>query len=288
VNAVGAGDVRHVPLPVDPARYTVQDGAGTVRSAIPRWRHLLEDVEELPHATTVALGAVADALAAAGGLGETIGELVAPVNAALLEVADRAGATTPLLDALDPSDPLVTAVESVDRFLSAAARAVAVDLVAPDAGEVAAINVSRGGVPKSAVAEAEIGPAGVVGDGQKVRRHHGRPSQALCLWSLEVVEALAGEGHPIVPGGAGENLTLAGLDWAALRPGVRLVLGDGPDAPVAEITGWTEPCTTIADCFSDRGFRRIDHSLRPGWSRAYAAVVRGGPVRAGARVTVLP
>lgn len=285
---MGAGDARHVPLPVDPGRYTVQDGAGTVRSAVPRWQFLLDGVEDLPHATTVALGAVADALAAAGGLGETIAELVAPVNAALLEVAGRAGATAPLLETLDVSDPLVTAVESVDRFLSAAARAVALDLVEPAAGSVAAVNLSRGGVPKLPVAEAEIGFAGVVGDSQKVRRHHGRPSQALCLWSLEVIEALAGEGHAVSPGAAGENLTLAGVDWAALRPGVRVVLGDGRDAPVAEITGWTEPCTTIAHCFAERDFRRIDHTRRPGWSRAYAAVVRGGPVRAGAPVTVLP
>jgi MOSC domain-containing protein YiiM len=161
-------------------------------------------------------------------------------------------------------------------------------MVQPASGSVAAVNVSRGGVPKRPVAEATIGPAGVIGDGQKVRRHHGRPSQALSLWSIELIEALAGEGHPVVPGGAGENLTLAGLDWAALRPGVRLVLGDGPDAPVVELTGWAEPCATIADCFLDGEFRRIDQSLRPGWSPAYAAVVRDGALRRGAPGTVLP
>lgn len=285
---MGAGDLRHVPLPVDPARYTVQDGAGTIRSAVPRWQFLLEGVEDLPHATTVALGAVADALAAAGGVGETIAELVAPVDAALRDVAGRAGAATPLLEALDASDPLVTAVESVDRFLSAAARAVALELVEPATGSVAAVNVSHGGVPKLPIPDAEVGFAGVVGDGQKVRRHHGRPSQALCLWSLEAIEALAGEGHPVRPGAAGENLTLSGLDWAGLRPGVRLVLGDGADAPVAELTGWAEPCTTIAHCFTARDFRRIDHARHPGWSRAYAAVVRPGWTSTGAPVAVLP
>jgi MOSC domain-containing protein YiiM len=103
-----------------------------------------------------------------------------------------------------------------------------------------------------------------------------------------VIEALAAEGHPVAPGGAGENLTLAGLDWSALRPGVRVVLGAGRDAPVAEITGWAEPCSTIAANFSGRDFRRIDHTLHPGWSRAYAAVVGVGVVRSGDGVRVLP
>ncbi|MFZ4516823.1 MAG: MOSC domain-containing protein [Microthrixaceae bacterium] len=281
-------EVRTAPLPVDAAAYTVQDGAGTVRSAPPRWRALLDGVDDLPHATAVALDAVADALRAAGGTGETVDDLAAPVNAALLEVAKEHGATAPLVGALDAAHPLVTAVESVDRFLSAAARAVAVDLVTPGTGRIAGVHRSAGGVPKLPVDRAEVGASGLVGDRQKVRRHHGRPSQALCLWSAEVIEELAEEGHPVAPGAAGENLTLEGFRWGALRPGVRLVLGGADDAPVAEITGWTEPCSTIAHCFTGREFRRIDQLRHPGWSRAYAAVVRPGVVEAGDTVTVLP
>lgn len=281
-------EVRTAPLPVDPGAYTVQDGAGTVRSAPPRWRALLDGVDDLPHAAAVALDAVADALRAAGGSGERIDDLVAPVNAALLEVATEHGPTAPLVGALDPAHPLVTAVESVDRFLSAAGRAVAADLVAPATGTVVAVNLSGGGVPKRPVERAEVDASGLVGDRQKVRRHHGRPSQALCLWSAEVIAALADEGHPVGPGAAGENLTLGGLDWAVLRPGVRLVLGEGDDAPVAEVTGWTEPCSTIAHCFTGREFRRIDQLRHPGWSRAYAAVVHPGVVLAGTPFTLLP
>lgn len=282
------GDARYAPLPVDPRHYTVEDGAGTVRSAPARWGFLLEGVDDLPHAASVALGAVAEALAAAGGSGRTIAELAGPVNTRLVDLAARVGATTPLLDALDRSDPLVTAVESVDRFLSAAARAVALEVSEPATGRIASVNVSAGGVPKRPVAGAEVVAAGVVGDGQRVRRHHGRPSQALSLWSLEVIEALAAEGHPVAAGAAGENLTLSGLAWSALRPGVRLVLGDGDDAPVAELTWWAAPCTTIAGCFLGGDVRRIDHSQRPGWSRAYAAVVRPGRLWPGAPVSVLP
>lgn len=277
-----------LPLPVDPARYTVQDGAGTVRSAVPRWRLVLADLDDVPHAAVVALDGLADALRAAGGVGDTIDDLAGAVNARLVELERRLGAATPLLEALDPADPLVTAVESVDRLLSAAGRSIAVDRVDPGVGLVTSVNLSGGGVPKRPVDRAVVTPSGLEGDGQRVRRHHGRPSQALSMWSTEVIQALAAEGHPMVPGGAGENLTLSGLDWSALRPGVRLVLGAGADAPVAEITGWADPCSTIAASFAGGGFGRIDHARHPGWSRAYAAVVGGGEVVPGAVVRVLP
>jgi len=275
---------------VDPAGYTVEDASGTVRSAVPRWRWVLEGIDGLPHGTLVALEALVDALRSAGGTGERIEDLVGPVDASLLVVAGRAGRRTPLCEALDPSDPLVTAVETVDRMLSAAGRHVVLAHgTPPGAGSVAAVHRSAGGVPKVEVrGPVGVGPDGLDGDRQKVRRHHGRPSQALCLWSAEVISALAAEGHPVAPGSTGENLTLSGVDWRVLRPGVRLVLGEGDDAPVAEVTGWADPCRTIAGSFLDGAFRRIDHARHPGCSRAYAAVVRPGEVSAGTPVTVLP
>ena len=57
------------------------------------------------------------------------------------------------------------------------------------------------------------------------RKHHGGPDRAVCLYSLERILALQEEGHPIYPGAAGENLTLTGLDWEALQPGMTLRLG---------------------------------------------------------------
>ena len=77
-------------------------------------------------------------------------------------------------------------------------------------GTVAQLNVSDGGVPKKPVEVAEVGDRGLVGDRQADRQHHGRPLQALCLWSVEVIDALRAEGHPIEPGLAGENVTIAG------------------------------------------------------------------------------
>ncbi len=78
--------------------------------------------------------------------------------------------------------------------------------------QVAQINVNpQGGVPKHRVAKARLEVGGVEGDKQNHRRFHGGPMRAVCLYSLELIEALQGEGHPISPGSTGENLTIS--DW---------------------------------------------------------------------------
>lgn len=138
-------------------------------------------------------------------------------------------------------------------------------------------------MPKPSVGRAVVGPGGLVGDAHTDRDNHGRPWQALCLWSAEVIDALAGEGHPIAPGTCGENLTLTGLDWPEVRPGVRVHLGTDV---VAEISGEASPCRTIAGSFLDRRFDRVDHDRHPGWARVYAWVVTGGEVSEGDTVTL--
>lgn len=151
-------------------------------------------------------------------------------------------------------------------------------------GTVAQLNLSDGGVPKKPVEAAEVGDRGLLGDRQADRHHHGRPLQALCLWSAEVIEALRAEGHPIEPGLAGENVTLAGIDWRTIQPGVQLLVGD----VLAEVSAWSTPCAKNAPWFVDGDFRRMDHDRHPGWSRAYAWVREPGTIRQGDRVVVEP
>ena len=151
-------------------------------------------------------------------------------------------------------------------------------------GVVAAIHVSDGGVPKLPVPSAEIGLRGVVGDRQKNRKHHGAPWQALCLWSLEVIEELQAEGHPIGPGYAGENLTISGIDWSLMVPGVRLRIGP---SVLAEVTAYAIPCKHNAAWFLDRDFNRMSNDRHPGSSRVYTSVSAGGPVVPGDAVVVL-
>jgi MOSC domain-containing protein YiiM len=144
------------------------------------------------------------------------------------------------------------------------------------------INVSNGGVPKLPVPEARITTLGVDGDRHNNQLLHGGPERAVCLFSLEVIEALRAEGHPISPGSAGENLTIAGLDWSRLKPGDRLVVG----AARLEVMSYTAPCDKNARWFLGGDFTRISQKRRPGWSRVYAKVLAGGIVRPGDPVKV--
>lgn len=150
-------------------------------------------------------------------------------------------------------------------------------------GSVAQLNTSNGGVPKEPVLAADVGRRGLLGDRQANRKHHGRPFQALCLWSSEVIDALVAEGHPVHPGAAGENVTVQGIDWSTLRPGVRLLVGQVS----CEISAWATPCRKNDQWFTGRS-DRIDHELHPGWSRAYAWVLEPGTITTGDPVIVEP
>lgn len=151
-------------------------------------------------------------------------------------------------------------------------------------GRVIQVSVNpAGGVPKHAVASARLTRNGVEGDCQRDLQHHGGPDRAVCLYSLERIEALQAEGHPIQPGSTGENVTLAGIDWPALRAGTRLQLGDA----LCEVKRPTTPCQNIAASFMLGRFVRISPSLHPGWSRLYARVIEEGIVRTGDAAVVL-
>jgi MOSC domain-containing protein YiiM len=151
-------------------------------------------------------------------------------------------------------------------------------------GYVYQLNCSPGGVPKLAVAEALLTPAGLVGDVQAKPLIHGGPGRALSLYSLELIERLRAEGHPISAGTAGENVTVAGLDWSRLAPGSRLRIGD---EVVIEITKYANPCPTIRGSFRGGEFKRISQKLRPGESRLYARVIHTGRIAVGQGISVL-
>jgi len=143
---------------------------------------------------------------------------------------------------------------------------------------------SGGGVPKLPIVEAEVTERGIVGDAQNDTKNHGGPEQALCLYAIEVIEALAAEGHAMAAGAAGENVTTRGLDWSLVVPGVRLRLGSDV---LIEVTRYTTPCYKNARWFMEGDFNRMHQNLFPGWSRAYARVLQGGHLRPGDSVEVV-
>lgn len=167
---------------------------------------------------------------------------------------------------------------------SARARHRAGDGMTTTTGRVAHLNIGAGGVPKGPVDAFSVTWSGPTGDRQHTRRHHGRPFQALCLWSLDVIESLQAEGHPIGPGSAGENVTVAGVDWAALRPGVILTVG----SVRAGISSYAIPCSQNRAWFADGDFNRIRHDRHPGASRLYATVLQPGDVVVGDPVIIEP
>lgn len=144
------------------------------------------------------------------------------------------------------------------------------------------ISVSDGGVPKLPIETATIDAGGVVGDRQEDLVHHGSPEQALCLYSLEVIERLRNEGHPIGPGSAGENLTISGLDWEEVTPGKLMKVG----AVELEITYYTSPCSKNAQWFKAGRFDRMSQDKHPGDARVYAKVLVGGDVSVGDPVSL--
>jgi MOSC domain-containing protein YiiM len=305
----------------DAGQYGLQDALGTARALGPMWAQTVEGVDPEILATPAAPGqpSVDDhAVAATALISHMTDELrtMAPGTSPTTDRAAGAGtapagfgaATRALHDvarslgpARSPAWRATSSLDGVDvdagwllrhglhagiHHLREAGRALhLLGAGAPgQSGTVAQINRSDGGVPKVPMDEAEIGERGVLGDRQAAREHHGRPLQALCLWSVEVIDDLRAEGHPIFPGAAGENLTLAGLDWATIRPGTRLRIGE----VLADASAYAVPCKKNAGWFAGGDFLRMSHDRHPGWSRLYAWVLEPGRVRQGDQVLVEP
>lgn len=151
------------------------------------------------------------------------------------------------------------------------------------AGRIVQISISNGGVPKTAVPTAAVMATGLVGDGHNHPDIHGGPEKAVCLWSLEVIETLQQEGHNLQPGYAGENITIAGLDWPTVVPGLQLQLGD---EVLLEIASYTTPCRKNMRWFADRRYRRIHQKHYPGSSRVYARVLQPGKIQVNDPVAI--
>jgi MOSC domain-containing protein YiiM len=151
-------------------------------------------------------------------------------------------------------------------------------------GTIVQVSVSRGGVPKTAVAGARVTALGLEGDAHRDTEHHGGPERAVCLYAMEAITGLRAEGHPIVPGAIGENVTVQGLDWSAVVPGCYLRLGE---SVLLQVTRYTSPCLNITRAFGDGDSARVSQKRHPGWSRVYARVVATGSIRRGDPVRLL-
>lgn len=147
------------------------------------------------------------------------------------------------------------------------------------------VNISDGGVPKRSIARGEVTREGLSGDRQRNRRLHGGPRRALCLFPLEVILMLQQQGHPIYPGAIGENVTIAGLDWQDVAPGVTLQLGEEVRV---RVTDYAHPCSNIVDAFADGNINNVSAKKTPQHARIYVEVLQEGVIQPGNRVILLP
>lgn len=96
----------------------------------------------------------------------------------------------------------------------------------PTAGPcILAVCTSPGGIPKRPQPMAYVSRDGLLGDGRNHAKHI-RADRAISLFDSEILEQLVGEGFPLVPGAAGENLTVSGLHVQSMAPGTLLQIGD--------------------------------------------------------------
>lgn len=207
------------------------------------------------------------------------GSLLAPVRSAITIALDGVEPDSAPLERIGPALQRVwPALLGASDLLRAAGQ------LPPTArGRVVQVATSSGGVPKHPAAFLDVDHAGAHGDRQRARQHHGSPFQALCIWSEEVIESFRAAGHPVYPGAAGENVTVSGLDWTTVRPGVRLRLG----GVLGEVSSYSIPCAKNAAWFLDRDFQVMHHDRGP-VSRLYLTVLDPGRIEPGDEVVLEP
>jgi len=158
-------------------------------------------------------------------------------------------------------------------------------------GSVLQVSISRGGVPKRAIPEGDVGPLGIAGDDHAHPQFHGGPRQAVLLISSEAIAELNTLGYSLYPGALGENITTVGIDRAQWRTGQRWRVGQA----VVEFTKLREPCHQldvygegIQKAMCDAQAKAGDPSS-PRWAVGgmYASVIRPGIVREGDPISLL-
>lgn len=141
-------------------------------------------------------------------------------------------------------------------------------LPVPERGQILQINISAGGVPKTPIPRAEVGPLGIVGDGHRYRLHGGA-QKALLLLASEVIDALCAEGWLLFYGALGENFTTRGLNHRTWQPGQRFRAGN----LLIELTTPREPCKTLNPYGRGIQKRLLKNNGESGF---YAAVLSAG------------
>jgi MOSC domain-containing protein YiiM len=141
--------------------------------------------------------------------------------------------------------------------------------------EVVAVCISiNKGERKTPVAQVELQENhGIVGDA-----HAGEWHRQVSLLALESIEKMQRMGLDVDAGDFAENLTTRGIDLPSLPIGTRLAVGD----VLIEVTQIGKECHTRCAIFNQAG-----DCVMPK-EGIFARVLRGGVVKPGDRIEVLP
>ena len=242
-------------------KYSGTDAQRTLRSLGAIWEHHLHDVRRDPQLVDKVGNQLASSLA-----------FLTRINSPTTDIAEQlqwlGEIAANQIDEIQPEDLSIWLGDLWPTFAGLHSA------TSSTTGKVVGIQASSGGVPKLAVSHGVIDYDGLQGDHQDDRTHHGRPWQALCIWSDEVISQHIDAGHPISRGSAGENITLSGLDWSKVRPGATLEIG----SMRAQVTTYAVPCKKNARWFRDGDFQRLSHEHGP-VSRVYCLVTQPGEVK---------
>jgi MOSC domain-containing protein YiiM len=251
-------------------KYSGTDAHRTLLSVGSLWRHHMHDVKRDPNRVASVGAELAQSLQLLANLQNAMPEL--ELGARLEQLGEMAASK---IDEIDPQKlanwlgdlwPVMAKLHSADTQNQAKA----------NIGKVVGIQASTNSVPKTSIAHGIVNYDGLDGDRQMARTHHGRPWQALCIWSDEVIAQHANAGHPITRGSAGENITISETDWSKVRPGATLEFG----SVKTQVTAYAIPCTKNARWFSDGDYQRLSHELGA-VSRVYCLVTQPGSVSVG-------
>lgn len=155
------------------------------------------------------------------------------------------------------------------------------------AGRVAPLGpeaVPSGFVKTAVPGPVEVRALGLSGDEQADMSVHGGPEKAVYAYALDhyaVWQAdLPHHAAALAPGAFGENLTIAGLDEAALRVGDVHAIGTA----LLQVCQPRQPCFKLALRFQDNRLpRAMTKTGRSGW---YYRVLREGTIAPGDAVTL--
>jgi len=158
-------------------------------------------------------------------------------------------------------------------------------------GTVIQVSISAGGLPKRAIAEAEVTVHKITGDAWRHPQFHGTPKRAILWMTAEGLDEIKSMAFPVYPGALGENLTTRGLDRRVLRAGQRFRCGSA----AIELTELRLPCDTLSvygkgiqeAIYDARAMRGDPSSPVWGLSGFYASVIEPGKLRPGDSIALL-